>query len=126
MSQNRRQRVGKWGEAAAAKYLEARGYQVIARNVRTTYGEIDLAARDETGAWVFVEVKTRTNSRYGYPEEAVDGRKLDHLIKSAEAFMAGQPEEPGQSWRIDVIAVQGGPEDTMEHVWIEHFENIAA
>ncbi len=125
MPQSRQQRVGKWGETVAADFLERRGYQVLARNVRTAYGEIDLIARHETGGLVFVEVKTRTNSRFGYPEEAVDARKLGHLVSSAQAYMNERPQEADQGWRIDVIAVQGRPGDNIEEVSFVHFENIA-
>lgn len=125
MSQNRRQRIGKWGESVAAYYLESCGYQVIARNVRTAYGEVDLVARQQTGEMVFVEVKTRTNERFGYPEEAVDERKLAHMVSSAQAYMLERPVEAEQGWRIDVISIRGRPGGKFEDVHIEHFENIA-
>jgi putative endonuclease len=121
-----RQRVGKWGETIAAAYLERRGYRVLARNVRTPYGEIDLLARQPAGSLVFVEVKTRTGGSFGYPEEAVDARKLQHLVASAQAYVAGLAEEAEPGWRIDVIAIQGRPGGKVEDVRIEHFENIAA
>ena len=125
MPQNRQQQVGKWGERVAASYLEKRGYQVLAHNVRTAYGEIDLIARPETGGLVFVEVKTRTSGRFGYPEEAVDARKLGHLVSSAQAYMDERPQEADQGWRIDVIAIQGRHGENIEEVSIVHFENIA-
>jgi putative endonuclease len=70
MNQPHRQKIGKWGEAAAARYLEARGYRILQHNVRTPYGEIDLIASQESRV-VFVEVKTRTSLSYGLPEAAV-------------------------------------------------------
>ncbi len=53
---SRNQKVGQWGEQAAANYLSAKGYEIKARNVRTPYGEIDLIARKD-GFTIFVEVK---------------------------------------------------------------------
>lgn len=131
MAQSRRQQVGRWGEAVASRFLEKRGYQILARNARTPYGEIDLVARQKDGCLVFVEVKTRTNAVFGYPEEAVDARKLKHMVAAAEAywlaFLEQHPEITGDpSWRIDVIAVQGRPGAKIEDIRIEHFENVAS
>ena len=56
--QNQRQTLGKWGEAAAAKFLERHGFKVLARNFHTTRGEIDIVAQ-KAGDFYFVEVKTR-------------------------------------------------------------------
>ncbi len=127
MAQTRKQRIGRWGETVAGYFLEQRGYRVLARNVRTGRGEIDLVARQETpGVLVFVEVKTRTNASFGLPEEAVDARKLEHLFRAAEAYLQEHPEFAGQDWRIDAIAIQGKPGDKVEDVIIEHVENISA
>jgi putative endonuclease len=138
LAQTPRQRIGQWGESAAAQYLEQHGYVILARNVRTAYGEIDLVARHEQGDLVFVEVKTRTSTGFGYPEEAVDSRKLTHLMSSAQAYMLdhsvkpnlltkpGSIEQVEEHWRIDVIAVLGRPGDKDADVHFEHFENIAS
>ena len=111
----RNQRVGKWGEQAAADYLKGRGYEIVAGNVRTPYGEIDLIAKKE-GFLVFVEVKARTSKTFGPPEVAVTPRKQQHMLSCAEHY-AQQNEI--DHWQIDVIAVEqvdGKPE-------ITHFEN---
>ncbi len=114
-----RKTVGRWGERYAADYLTGRGYTVLARNVRTPHGEIDLIARQREEI-VFVEVKTRTTLRYGYPEEAVTAAKRAHLLAAAEAYLAEHPEVQG-AWRVDVIAIYR-PEGQVEPQ-IEHFEN---
>lgn len=124
MAQTTRQKLGRWGESVAAHYLEQRGYQVLARNVRTRYGEIDLVAA-QGAVLVFVEVKSRSGSGFGLPEEAVDARKLEHLYRSAEEFLDAHPEYAGVDWRMDAIAIQGRPGAKVEDVDIEHFENIA-
>ena len=110
-----RQTIGRWGEDQAESYLVGQGYEILARNVRTPYGEIDLVARQafaiEPGAappalaTVFVEVKTRTTTSYGLPEEAINRRKQAHLLASAQSYLQSHPELEGD-WRIDVIAVQ--------------------
>ena len=126
MPETHRQRIGRWGEATAAEYLSKRGYAILARNVHTRYGEIDLLARAPEGMLVFVEVKTRTSRSFGYPEEAVDARKLGHLVSSAEAYLQEHPDLDFQGWRIDVIAIEGRPGEELDRVGIEHFENISA
>ena len=111
----RNQRVGKWGEQAAADYLKGRGYEIVAGNVRTPYGEIDLIAKKD-GFLIFVEVKARTSKTFGPPEVAVTPRKQQHMSACAEHY-AQQNEI--DHWQIDVIAVEqvdGKPE-------ITHFEN---
>lgn len=123
----RGQRIGRWGEETAARFLEARGYQILGRNVRTRYGEIDLLVRNlQDGELVFVEVKTRTSGSFGLPEDAVDGRKLEHMGRAADTYLEQHPEFSGDSWRFDVVAIQGKPGGNEEDIAIEHFENISS
>lgn len=107
--------IGRWGEEKAAQYMISRGYQIIDRNVRTPYGEIDIIAQmqqnrvtpGDQDAWmtIFVEVKTRQTENFGYPEEAVTISKQKHLLASAEWFLMDHPEYDGD-WRVDVIAIR--------------------
>ena len=113
---DRNQRVGNWGENTAARYLEEHGYDLLARNVRTPYGEIDIIA-EKGGFTVFVEVKARTSSSLGPPEIAVTSRKQAHMLAAAEHY--AQVHEIDH-WQIDVIAVQGGHGIKPD---ITHFEN---
>jgi putative endonuclease len=126
MPQTRQQRIGRWGEDAAARFLEKKGYTILARNTHTSHGEIDLICRQPGGGLVFVEVKTRTSLSFGYPEEAVDARKLGHLVSAAQAYLLKQSELGETDWRIDAISVQGRPGGKEADVSIEHFENIAS
>jgi putative endonuclease len=103
MARHSRQALGALGEAAAAAWLQAHGYRVLARNVRTRYGEIDLIAR--TGATVVVvEVKSRTSARFGHPAEAIVARKQRRLVRLAAAALR-QLGLHGQAVRFDAIAV---------------------
>ena len=96
MTRHRRS-LGREGEERAARHLEARGYQIIARNVRAARVEIDLIARDGR-ALVFVEVKTRrlgTHAAFGRhasAAEAVDARKQARLRRGAAAWLADHPD----------------------------------
>lgn len=124
MSQSR-QELGRWGEAHAADYLLQQGYTVIARNVRTPYGEIDLIVQqfskitEDEAITVFVEVKTRTSKTFGYPEEAITPRKQLHLVSAAQHYLQEHPDLD-KNWRIDVIAIERYPERSPI---INHFEN---
>lgn len=113
------QRVGRWGEQAAADYLEKQGYVILARNFRTAHGEVDIIAR-QGNVLVFVEVKTRSSNRYGYPEYSVSPKKRMHLLSAAEKYIREHPEF--QTWRVDVIAVEGESGDAR----IRQFENVVS
>jgi putative endonuclease len=113
------QEVGKWGEDCAFAFLEGKGLSVLARNVRTPNGEIDLIALDHETV-VFVEVKTRSHRQAGYPEEAVTEDKLEHMVDSAESWLENHPEYE-DNWRLDVIAVTGTINS--KNPQIEWFEN---
>jgi len=110
------QRIGKWGEDVAVTYLTGRGCEVIARNARTPYGEIDIVAKQDD-IYLFVEVKTRTSNKMGLPEESITPRKRQHMLHAAEHYAA---ENEIDHWQIDVIAVEGKPESKPK---ITHFEN---
>lgn len=115
---NRRQALGKWGEETARRYLLNRGYRILEQNVRTPYGEIDLIVqRDDDPIVIFVEVKTRTSSSLGWPEESVTLRKATHLLASANHYAV---EHGIESWQIDVISIIGIPGKGYR---LQHFEN---
>lgn len=118
-TQTHNQKIGKWGEDCAAEYLAARGYEIVERNARTPYGEIDLVARFD-GFTVFVEVKARTTRRFGLPEEALTTRKLHHMRAAAGHYAA---EREIDNWQCDALAVEGIPGIAPR---IEHFENVTA
>jgi putative endonuclease len=102
-----RQIIGAWGEDLAAEYLIKHGLKIIDRNYRTREGEIDLIAQEED-TLVFIEVKTRTNQDFGFPEESVTEEKLEHLHDAAEQYLTEHLEVA--RWRYDVIAILGKPE----------------
>ena len=110
------QRIGKWGEETAVEYLVERGYEIIARNTRTPYGEIDIVARQSDNT-IFAEVKTRTSNKMGLPEESITPRKREHMLNAAEHYAV---EHEIDHWQIDVISVEGKPGSKPK---ITHFEN---
>jgi putative endonuclease len=127
-----RQKLGKWGEELAVEYLIERGYSILGQNVRTPYGEIDVIAQQQEqpcgesphqAVVVFVEVKTRSSTVYGFPEDAVTREKRAHMLAAAQGYLQIHPELSDR-WRIDVIAIQrSGSKSAPE---ITHFENALA
>jgi putative endonuclease len=98
-----RHRFGAFGEERATEYLRRRGFEILARNVRTAYGEIDIIARDGATV-VFIEVKSRRSRQGRDALEAIDARKQKRLSRLALAFLAraGWLDRPA---RFDVVAV---------------------
>ena len=116
---NYRQRIGAWGERQAENYLLERGMELIQRNYRTRYGEIDLVMK-HADTLVFVEVKTRSDNRFGPPEQSVTPDKQEHLLLAAEQYVDEHLDLP-VDWRVDVVAVIGKPGSTpVEIIWFEN------
>ena len=122
-----RRTLGRWGENLASRYLKERGYQIIDRNVHTSYGEIDIIALQSVknaslsdNIIVFVEVKARSSLLFGPPEVSITIKKQSHLIAAAQAYLQEHPEWDND-WRIDVIAIQKSA--VSKKAQIVHFEN---
>jgi putative endonuclease len=139
---------GKIGEDAAASFLKKSGYTIIERNFRIRNGEIDIIALDPSTSspprpadanamagrqgyegqagektLVFVEVKTRSSTRFGTPFEAIHYWKLKALTNAAQVYKLSHPRLP-PLLRIDAVAVlldtNGGV------IEIEHLKNISS
>lgn len=97
-----------WGEDLAAETLTRQGCRLVGRNVRTPYGELDLIVERELPGraplTIFVEVKTRRSTTFGYPEQAITPLKRAHLLAAAQEYIRLHPEIRGE-WRVDVIAI---------------------
>ena len=91
------------GEQIACKFLKKCGYKVIEKNYRCKFGEMDIIAV-EKNVLCFIEVKSRKSSEYGLPEEYVDKRKQEKLIKTSLIYsLAKQSGIPDR--RFDVVSV---------------------
>ena len=94
--------VGKKGEDIATIYLETKGFNIIERNWRYKHLEVDIIASMNKKIH-FVEVKTRTNLKYGLPEESISQTKMNHLKVAAAAYI-----NLHQEWdllQFDVVAI---------------------
>lgn len=100
-----RQEIGRWGENLACQYLEKNNYRVIERNFLCRQGEIDIIAIDITKKEiVFIEVKTRSNFKYGSPIDAVNKQKQKHIRQVARYYIYKNYIH-NIAIRIDVIEV---------------------
>jgi DNA processing protein len=98
-----KKKLGNFGEKIVAKYLESLDYEIIAKNFKTKFGEIDIVALDKN-EFTFIEVKTRTSNKYGRPVEAVNKVKEKHIILASKYFIYKNRLE-NQFIRYDIIEV---------------------
>lgn len=117
-------KIGKIGENHAEQFLSSQFYEIIAKNFYCRYGEIDLIAVDilNNQELVFVEVKTRISSKFGEPEESVNYKKRQHIIKTALHFLNSSRRKAPRSWRVDAIAVKLDKRNRLKE--IRHLKNI--
>lgn len=101
-----RHRSGAEAESLAAEAMRAQGYEVLEQRFRYRRHDVDLVAR-RGPVVVFVEVKLRTDNRFGAPSEAVTARKQADLVRAASAWLS-RHGKPWDAVRFDVITVQGG------------------
>ncbi len=113
---------GAYGEETACDYLFNTGYSIIERNFTCKVGEIDIIAMDHSqkeDELVFVEVKTRSDNKYGRPAEAVNEFKKRHLYKAAEYYLMINHLE-SIFCRFDVIEILN---EYYEPLQINHIKN---
>lgn len=113
-----RKLFGQEGESAAEQFLRGKGYRIVARNLRSSVGELDLVAEDGP-VLVFVEVKARRTDSFGGAIEAVHQRKQEKLIQLAAQYLA-RHHIKDRSCRFDVVLLQGTDSAGSQ---IEHIQN---
>lgn len=96
--------LGRYGEELAAEHLAAQGFQVLDRNWRCRDGELDIVARDGA-AVVFVEVKARSSTDFGFPAEAVGPVKARRIRRLAARWLVENPPAGAPDLRFDVVSV---------------------
>ena len=107
--------LGKRGEELAKVFLQNSGYEILAENWRHKRAEIDLIAR-LGNFFVCVEVKTRSTSVFGEPEDFVSEKKQQMMINAAEIFLDDYPAQSAIEVRFDIISIVLGPsEETLHH-----------
>ena len=101
---NYRKKFGRLGEQAAERYLKNKGYQILERNFKIKYAEIDLICQYNNEI-IFIEVKTR-GTDYSFGENAVDSEKINKIDLASEIYL-DQNEDKQKLWpRIDILVVE--------------------
>lgn len=100
--------IGDKGEQAAADWLTARGHEIVARNWRTRYCEIDIVSVKGKVLY-FTEVKYRKNDDFGDGLAAITAKKQRQMRFAAELFLAGKPECSGMAAKLLAASVSGDP-----------------
>ena len=105
--------TGQQGEEQAARFLEKKGYKILARNFFTPRGELDIVAADKKNL-VFIEVKARAYEAFGGPLAAVTPAKQKRLVLAAQQYLKIKSPK-FDSIRFDIICILPGR--------LEHIEN---
>ena len=106
--------IGKKGEMFAKEYLVSKSYNILNMNFRNYIGEIDIIAMDKN-VLVFIEVKTRTSMKYGYPYEAVNYKKQQKIIYTSLGYIK-QKNIKNTQLRYDIIEVYLKPSIKINHI----------
>ena len=136
--------LGNFAENIAARYLEENGYEILEKNYEMAWGEIDIIASlnpkskilnpknddamvmpDGDGdVIIFVEVKASSAEMSGHfnPEERVNPRKLEKIIKTGQFYINKELEGEDPEWRVDVISITFDRENKKAH--IRHIKNV--
>lgn len=98
----KQQKIGLLGETTACNYLQHIGYQVLERNWRFSKAEIDIIAMDAK-VLVFVEVKAKSYTFFGAPEESISSYKENLIFDAANQYML----KINHDWeiRFDIISI---------------------
>jgi putative endonuclease len=98
--------LGGEAEEACAVYLAERGYEILARNFRCRYGELDIVARRDE-MLCFVEVRMRSSAAWGDPSQTVSYAKQRRVVKAALHYLQAARSQGRCMVRFDVISVVG-------------------
>jgi putative endonuclease len=111
--------LGRSAESHAEAFLKSRGLQLVARNWRCRFGEIDLVMQDGA-TLVFIEVRLRSRSDFGGAAASVTRAKQKKLLATARQYLAGLPAVP--PCRFDVIAMT---DKAAEPEWLQNaFDDV--
>lgn len=114
--------IGNTGEEYAVDYLKRKRYEIVGRNYRKRFGEIDIIA-ERDGTYIFVEVKTRHCNPLTRPFEAVDRRKQEKIIRTAYSYIYENHLEANYRFDVCEVFVE---QDTLKLVSLNYFENAFA
>ena len=96
----RQQKIGNLGEDAACQYIEKLGFTILERNWRFSKAEIDIIAKDGE-VLVFLEVKAKSYTFFGAPEESITAHKENLIVDAAGQYMI----KIGHDWEIRFVII---------------------
>jgi putative endonuclease len=100
----KRKETGNLGEKLARDHLKKKHHRILEQNFRCPYGEIDIISKVKD-ALVFTEVRTKTGTDFGIPEESITRTKKERMRACAYYYLQTH-ENQGKTWRIDVAAIE--------------------
>lgn len=114
-------RLGAAGELLAKEYLSKSGLKFIKANYKFLRAEIDLIFKDnKSDTLIFVEVKMRTNKKFGEPEDSVTYNKQLQIQKAAMGFVTQNTSYQNYNLRFDVVSIMLEGDKPV----IRHYENV--
>ena len=106
--------LGKQGEELAVDFLHKNGYEILQTNWTFQKAEIDIIAKKEN-TLAIIEVKTRSSTDFGLPQDFVKPKKIQLLVKAVNEYV--QREDLDITVRFDIIAIhKNGNEFIIEHL----------
>lgn len=97
-------KTGEYGESLATRWYEQADFEILQKNYRTRFGEVDIIARKPNQWIVFVEVKTRSETSIARPCEWVTPQKQQKIILAAQEYLLKNPSLQ-ENIRFDVVEV---------------------
>ncbi|HVY73054.1 MAG TPA: YraN family protein [Candidatus Paceibacterota bacterium] len=121
-----KRRVGDIGEQVAAKYLEKKGFLIVAANYLKPWGELDIVAT-KADKMHFIEVKTVSRGKWwgsdqARPEENMHVRKVRRLNRAIQTYLLERKVPKKVEWQIDLVCVY--LDFSTRRATVERFENI--
>ena len=109
-------KIGCKAEGIVADYLEGQGHQILTRNFKTKYYEIDVISIIKNDIY-FTEVKYRKSATHGQPLEAITAKKLEKMHFAAEAFLHTHPQFKNFNPHLAAASVIGADYNLAD--WLE-------
>ena len=110
--------IGQIRESLACEFLESQGVCIKETNFSCRAGEVDIIAKDDEYL-CFIEVKYRTDDRYGQPQEAVNIKKQKHICNVSKFYLYSKYRSTDIPVRYDVIAISQ-KDDILTFKWIKN------
>ena len=99
--------LGKKGEEMAALLLASKGFEIVCKNYKTKYGEIDIICKKDENL-LFVEVKIRSANIFGTPLESLPAKRVRRMADAVMAFLSENPEFQESQIQLALVGISNG------------------